>query len=139
MRFLIDCPPSYGRQNRRYKHKHVLSDQYKIYKDACAEAVEGHKAPDGPLVAFVTCYWDRKHVGDVDACVKATLDGFTQGGLWEDDKRVVGLVATQAHAPADRFPYVDAEVHTVEIVSASERLISMLLEAQDLWNERNRI
>jgi len=138
VKFLIDCPPSYGRQNRRFKYKHRLSDQYKLYKDACAEAVAGCEAPEGPLMAFVTCYWDPKHVGDVDACVKATLDGFTQGGLWADDSQVVCLVATQAHAPKDRYPHVEATVVAAEVVLGVDKFTDMLLEAQDLWKERNR-
>ncbi len=135
LHFLIDCPPSYGRANRRYKFKHVLSDEYRLYKKACAEAVREHRAPENvPLIAFVACFWGKR-VGDVDACLKATLDGFTEGGLWDDDRVVV--CAPPFQMQDIEHPRVEAWVCAADDYDCAIDLFTDLLIAINTeWSER---
>jgi len=137
MHFVIKCPPSYGRANRRYAVKHTLSANYRIYKGACAEVVAGHKAPFGPLCVIAEFYWHRPHVGDVDAALKATLDGFTEGGYWEDDSRVVCAPPLQRSVATKQEQCVKVwvyQAHTWSIIRG--RLKACLEDAVSDWQER---
>jgi Holliday junction resolvase RusA-like endonuclease len=50
---------------------------------------DGHTFPDFVSVAIhFHCFGSR---GDIDNLAKAVLDGLTEAGIWQDDKKVVVL------------------------------------------------
>lgn len=115
----IDAPPFWGAQNRRYVGKlRVLSKQYRAYREACIAACLGaHQYGDALVRVQIDSYWPRKRrggkldgvaMGDVDACVKATLDGLKHGGIYDDDAQVVSI---GAHKHYDKHrPRVDVRI-----------------------------
>lgn len=111
VRLVVPIAPGEGAINRRFvsvaRGRMVTAKRYRSFTAAVAEQAQAAAAvhgrfEQGEVAVAIVEYWPRLHrthgnagiaFGDVDAPVKAVLDGLKAGGLLDDDARVVEVHA----------------------------------------------
>lgn len=126
----VVAPPGWCAINRRIAGAHHLPPRYLAFREAVEQAVEqardqGTIPVERPawraLGVAVRSYWPRKHdkdptlrglaLGDVDSPLKGVLDALQHAGVYDDDTRIVELVALKSYDPD--CPRVEVELWEV--------------------------
>lgn len=97
----FDLPLGHAAINRRYKFRHVLSDEWvQFQKDLISlvqDTMAGADPLEGEVGLFLDMGWTRTRksgpakglaFGDLDAPLKCIMDGLAKGGLYTDDAQV---------------------------------------------------
>ena len=90
----LPWPPSVNRYWRTFQGRMIISAEGRSYRKAVAEQVliqRGAKHYAGKLGVNIEAFRPDKRRRDLDNLLKATLDGCTHAGVWEDDSNVVDL------------------------------------------------
>ena len=91
---ILPWPPSVNRYWRTFQGRMIISAEGRSYRKAVADQVliqRGAKHYAGKLSVNIEAFRPDKRRRDLDNLLKATLDGCTHAGVWEDDSNVVDL------------------------------------------------
>ena len=99
MKIVIDLPPKELKPNSRAHHRAVAEAKQRYREHAKEEAMAaafqaGLQAPIYEAVVGITYYHKTAKMQDRDnilASLKSAFDGFTDAGIWTDDRDVIFL------------------------------------------------
>jgi len=92
--FTLPWPPSVNRYWRTFQGRMIISQEGRAYREAVGEQIILQKAVchfTGPLIVVIEAYRPDKRKRDLDNLLKATLDGLTHAGVYNDDSQIVDL------------------------------------------------
>lgn len=116
MTITLPLPPQACKPNGRYHYmaRHRATSQYRKWAFLAAKSEIARNRPFVSIrkpTARVTAYWRTTRKMDPDnllATMKAAFDGFTDAGVWRDDREVTHLPCVQAKDAAN--PRIEIEV-----------------------------
>lgn len=96
--FTLPYPPSVNTYWRsiviRGQVRVLISKKGRDYKKAVADILKGHAAPPSAPLAINLKFYRPRRIGDLDNCLKATLDAL-KGILFVDDSQICEIHATR--------------------------------------------
>lgn len=115
----IPFPPSVNRLWRQFKGRTIVSAEGRKYRSAVLAAMYEEKYKNGNQMAIwgapddcsvsIRAFMPDARRRDLDNLLKASLDGLTHAGIWDDDSQIKKL--TIEHCGIDRDnPRLEVEV-----------------------------
>ena len=92
--FLLPWPPSVNAYWRTFRGRMIISAVGRAYRKEVMEKIRlqgGVETMQGPLKVAIKAYRPDNRRRDLDNLLKASLDGCTHAGIWEDDSNIVDL------------------------------------------------
>lgn len=108
----IPFPPSVNRLWRQFKGRTIVSKVGREYRKSVAFACldsQWPEIPEADVSVVIRAFMPDARRRDLDNLLKASLDGLTLAGIWQDDSQIKKL--TIEHCGIDRDnPRLEVEV-----------------------------
>lgn len=92
--FILPWPPSVNSYWRTFRGRMITSAAGRAYRHSVMEEIRlqgGAGNMQGALKVEIKAYRPDNRRRDLDNLLKASLDGCTHAGIWEDDANIVDL------------------------------------------------